>query len=130
MTFWKLLKSYCFWHYTVALGAWWRINNNILWFLLHFFSVPLLLRTFFSPWRRLAESYPAGFSPGALAETLIVNVLMRLVGFVTRLIFLFFAVLVLAGAFLIGWLALAVWLVSPCLLSIAFLIGFYLTFLI
>lgn len=129
MAFGRLLRSYFGWHYSQALVAWWRIYGNGLWFLFHFFSVALLFRTLFSPWRRLAESYPGRFAPESIAETLVVNLLMRLVGFTIRVIFLSVALVVLAGAFLLGWITLIVWLCAPFLIPILFFTGFYLTFL-
>ena len=105
-----MLKDYFFWHYSLALAAWWRIYGNLLWFLYHFFSLPIIIRTLFAPWRRLAEPYPKGFNPAATAETLVVNGLMRLIGLIIRSIFLFGAFLILLGAFVLGWVALALWL--------------------
>ncbi len=125
----SLLKSYIFWHYSFALAAWWKIYVNILLFLFNFFSVSPLIRTLFSPWRRLAESYPAGFAPGAAAETLVINVLMRSVGLVIRTVFILLAGLVIVIAFFLGWLALAFWLLAPLIVLGAFFIGFYLVFL-
>lgn len=125
----RLLKSYFLWHYSFALTAWWRIYGNCLWFLYHFFSVSILIRTLFSPWRRLAENYSSGFVPQVIAETLVVNTLMRLVGFTIRVSFLLFAWCVIIGAFFLGWLTLVLWLVAPLLIPFVFLIGFYLAFL-
>lgn len=121
--------TYLVWHYSAALAAWWRIYGNILWFLSHFFSVALLFRTLFSPWRRMAESYPGRLVPTVIAETLMVNLLMRLVGLVIRVIFLLFALVIWLGAFLLSWIVLIVWLLTPFLIPILFFTGFYLTFL-
>ncbi|MBI2100682.1 MAG: hypothetical protein HYT47_01535 [Candidatus Vogelbacteria bacterium] len=129
MAFWRLLKSYLGWHYSAALVAWWRIDVNILWFLFHFFSIGLVLRTLFSPWRRLAENYPRRFVPTAIAGAVVVNLLMRLVGLTIRLFFLSFALAVLIGAWLLGWIVLVVWLLAPFLIVSLFSAGFYLTFL-
>lgn len=129
MAFGRSLKSYFGWHYSSALVAWWRIYTNLLWFLSHFFSVGLLLRTLLSPWRRLAENYPRRFAPTVIAEIVVVNLLMRLVGLTIRVIFLAFALVVLLGVFLLGWVALMAWLLAPFLVVSLFLIGFYLTFL-
>ncbi|MEK7552674.1 MAG: hypothetical protein AAB505_01030 [Patescibacteria group bacterium] len=124
----RLIKDYFFWHYGAALGAGWRIYGNLLWFLFHFFSVSLLLRTLFSPWRRLAEPYTKGFAPTKLVETLIVNVLMRLVGLLIRLVLISFAVVVLALAVALGPVGLIVWLISPALILFCLVTGFYLIF--
>lgn len=129
MAAWQLWKNYIFWHYSSALVAWWQIYVNCLWFLSHFFSISILFRTLFAPWRRLAESYPTGFSPQASAETFVINSLMRLVGFAIRVIFIASAWFVLALAFALGWLTLAFWLAAPLLAATLFIVGFYLVFL-
>ncbi|MEK7585359.1 MAG: hypothetical protein AAB455_02520 [Patescibacteria group bacterium] len=129
MAFWRLLKSYLGWHYGLALVAWWRIYRDLLWFVYNFFSLPIIFRTLLAPWRRLGESYPKGFSPEVVAETIVINTLMRLVGVVFRLGFLIFALPVIVIVFLLGLVALIFWLAAPIALPIIFLIGFYLTFL-
>lgn len=129
MTAARIIKNYFLWHYSLALVAWWRIYLNLLWFLYHFFSVPVIVRTLFSPWRRLAEPYPKGFNPGAAAETLVVNGLMRLFGLVVRLLFLSCSVMILSLAIILGWVALALWLVAPWLAFVGLILGVYLTFL-
>ena len=128
MTPWRLVRAYVGWHYSAALTAWWQIYVDSLWFLFHFFSISILIRTLFAPWRRLAEGYPTGFSLKASAETLIINSLMRLVGFVFRIFFIFGACLIITLAFVLGWVILVFWLVAPPLALALFLVGFYLTF--
>ena len=124
-----LLLDYFKWHYSTAISAWWRIYLNLLWFLAHFFSISVLLGTFFSPWRRLAEAYPRGFNPQASAETLIVNLLMRAIGLVFRSAVLLTAVSVLLAAFVVGPVLLLLWLVAPFVSLLFLIVGFYLTFL-
>src|SRR3989344_5618520 len=59
-----LFLKYIEWHFIAApkeiLKGW----GNILWFGFNYFSVPLLLKTLFAPWRRITWSYGRGFDPG------------------------------------------------------------------
>lgn len=78
------LREYFRWHYGKALRDILTLGKNFLWFFWHFFSVPLLSRTLFSPFRRLSEQYKKGFDPGAILESFIVNSISRVTGFFLR----------------------------------------------
>ena len=129
MAFLALLGRYFAWHYTGGLLACLRLWADFLWFIYHFFSVPIIGRTLFAPWRRLGEAYRGGFDPGRVLETLIVNTLMRLFGFIVRIFFLLAALLVLLATFLLGLLFTLIFFLAPFLILGSFIIGFYLLFL-
>ncbi len=119
-----LLSSYSLWHYTTALSDIFRIWGNFLWFVYNFFSIPLLLKTFFSPWRRLREEKKqAGLHPGEFFGNLIVNVLMRIIGIFVRLITIVVGLCILFLVFLSGIAAFVLWLATPLLLPILIIIG-------
>ena len=127
MTSWtRLLTTYLAWHWSTAIRRWWQIYLDFLWFCFHFFSLGLLVRTLFSPWRRLAENYPKEFVPSALAETLVVNGLMRLVGASIRLILIAFGLVCLTVVFVLGWVAFVLWLLTPFLPVVLWVVGLYL----
>ena len=102
MAFLALLGRYFAWHYTGGLLACLRLWADFLWFIYHFFSAPVIMRTLFTPWRRLGEPYRSGFDPERALETFIVNLLMRLFGLVVRIIWLATASASLIGVFLLG----------------------------
>lgn len=79
----ELPLAYLLWHYTVAWGDLLRFCSNIAWFLLNFFSVKILLRTLFSPWKRLQEG-GRGRGEGGILGRLIINTITRLVGALVR----------------------------------------------
>lgn len=108
----SLWTEYLAWHFFVmprAIAAAWR---DVLVFGLEYFSLPLLLKTLFSPWRRYLWSYPAGFQPAAFFEALISNLISRILGAIMRLGLIITGIcaellLVAAGAVLfLLWLAL------------------------
>lgn len=120
--------AYAKWHYVQGLRELVLVGQNFLWFVAHFFSFKLLLRTIFAPWKRMGESYGEGFDLGQFASAFIVNSLMRIVGFVSRVVVLlvglvaFFAVLFFfLGVFLVWLLAPAV-LMGSLLLAITFFV--------
>ena len=130
MTLFIFLGRYFAWHYTAGLFGCLRLLADFLWFVYHFFSIPVLGRTLFAPWRRLAESYREGFNPEQALEIFIVNVLMRTFGFVVRTIFLLVALTALAATFFLGLFVTLVFLFAPVIILGSFIIGFYLLFLI
>ena len=101
-----LVISLIKWHYSKALSDLFFLWKNVAWFLFHFFSISLLIRTFFSPFKRL------GGGTGTFFENIIAGTLMRIVGAGCRLILIIFGLLsifietILAIAFFIIWLAL------------------------
>lgn len=123
------LGRYFIWHYTAGLMGCLRLLANFLWFIYHFFSISIVTRTLFSPWRRLGESYRRGFDPGRALETFIVNALMRFFGFVVRIIFLAGGLATIAAAFFFGVFIMAVFFLAPLIILGSFTVGFYLLFL-
>lgn len=117
-----VLGSYFFWHYTLAFGELLILYRDFLWFIGRWFSFGVLLRTLFSPWRRLGEKYRGGFNLGAWAETLMINLLMRLVGLVFRLGLLFIGLILWLAAALLG---LGFFLLWPLLPFLIFILGYF-----
>lgn len=104
--------SYFAWHYSRGLRDLLVAWGNITWAVINFFSVPLLLGTFFSPWKRMEDTAPEGDIEGFF-ETVVVNMLSRLVGMFIR--FWLIILGVLSGLLSVLMLALLViiWLVAP-----------------
>ena len=128
MNFLALLGRYLAWHYTAGLFGCLRLLSNFLWFVYHFFSVPVIARTLFSPWRRLGEAYRGGFDPERVLETFVVNLLMRVFGFVVRAMFLVVATVALIVVFGLGLLLTLGFFLSPLIILGSFTLGFYLLF--
>ena len=112
-----MLVHYVWWHYTTAIADLVRNYLNIVSVLTNFFSLNHLTRNLFAPWRRLGEEYPAGaLDIGAFFSTLIVNTLMRLVGFMFRIILIVFGLVCLLLSLLVFVATVYVWLVMPAIL--------------
>ena len=111
----RFAKKYFLWHYGGALCDMWEIEKNFLWFSYHFFSLPLLAKTFFSPIYRIREENSRGFDIGALLSDFIITSIMRLAGMIVRI------PLLIAGVTAEGMLAILfipamlVWLMLPLL---------------
>ncbi len=112
------LPIYGVWHYTRAYVDLWNNWKHFFFATFRFFSIPLLIRTLFSPWRRLNDSYKKGLDPGAFFETFMVNVLMRAVGFVIRVITLVIGVAALFLLIVLGMVCVVIWTILPFLVLI------------
>jgi hypothetical protein len=123
-----LILAYIKWHYGQGLREFFAVSGNFLWFITHFFSFKLLLKTWFAPWRRLGEHYGGGLDLEAWASTILVNTIMRVVGFVTKMLVLLVGsatyLLVLLFAFFIFliWILLPVILIGSLVLSATFFV--------
>ncbi len=104
------------WHYSKGFAELINTIKNFLWFISHFFSIKLLLKTLFAPWRRMGESYGDGFNLEAFASAFIVNSLMRIVGFVTRAIIIFVGLVSYTIVLVFGLSIVFIWLFLPIIL--------------
>lgn len=87
----------------------------------HMFSVPILLRTLFAPWRRII-TYP-GASINARFRAAGDNLVSRMVGFSVRALVLFSAGVMLLLTASVGLLQLVVWPLIPLLIIAAVIKG-------
>ncbi len=119
--------SYLVWHYTLAIRDFAIIIGNLLWFLYHYFSIPILLKTLFSPWRRLSEGYSHNIlKPGDFFSTLIVNSLIRIFGFVVRSVMILVGILMWLSSLVLSILAMVFWLFLPIIIPTLIFFGGYL----
>ncbi len=128
MIVFRIVRDYFGWHYYLALGELAGIVRNLWRFLYHFFSVPVIATTLFAPWHRLHEGYRSLLYPGDFFSSLIVNGLMRLLGFLVRTVFLVFSSLVLLLATVLVPIVFVVWLLLPFVFVLSLFLGLYLLF--
>ncbi len=98
--------------------------KNFLLFNLDYFSVPVLLRTFFSHWHKYYLPYGKSLDPWRYFEAFVFNVLMsRLIGAILRTFFIIIGVLTEILIFLIGLIVFLGWLILPFVLIFGFIYG-------
>jgi len=118
-----------FWHFFEVpkeiLKAW----RNFLLFNLHYFSIPLLLKTFFSPWKRYQEYYGRGFNLGRFLEAFFANLIFRILGAIMRTFLIIIGLLTEVILIIVGLLAFLGWLILPVILIIIFILGFRMLFI-
>ncbi len=111
------------WYYSGAVKSLVKIWKNFIIFVREYYSVSLLLRTLFYPWRRDATKYGRGFSFKNFFETLSFNLISRGLGFFIRSITIVIGLVCLLGVIILGFLALIIWLVLPVALLFFIIIG-------
>ena len=106
------------------LKAW----RNFLFFNFNYFSVVLLVKTFFSPWRRYQWSFGRGFDIKRWLEAFFSNLLSRILGAIVRSVIVTIGLITEAFIVVIGLIVFLGWLVLPVFLIAGLVFGFYILF--
>lgn len=124
----NIFFQYLSWQFFEMPGNLIKAWKNFLKFNLNYFSIPLLLKTLFSPWRRYKWSYPQGFDIGKYLEVFVSNLISRILGAIMR-IFLIVSGLVFEIFLIFGGIVVFLgWLILPFLLILGFYYGFKILF--
>lgn len=115
--------AYVKWHYGRGLKEFFAVAGNFLWFIVNFFSFKLLLKTLFAPWKRMGEGYGNTLDFGALAGSFIVNSLMRLVGFVSKVVVLSIGLISYLAVAVFSICVLSIWLLAPAILIVSLILS-------
>lgn len=101
------------WHFfqmpKFLLGVW----KNYILFATNYFSLPLLLTTLFSPWRRNAWRLPKIFDIQEYANVFISNIFSRLIGFILRIVLIIIGVIFQIIVLLFGMIVILAWILIP-----------------
>ena len=101
-----------------------KVWNNYFEFALNLFSLPLLLKTFFAPWRRYEWSYPKAFDLAEFFNTLISNAFSRILGALMRIVLIVVGIIFQIFVVLAGLLIFIFWMLLPFILIAGFLFIF------
>ncbi|MDX1765705.1 MAG: hypothetical protein R3313_02000 [Candidatus Saccharimonadales bacterium] len=86
--------------------------------LVEIFSIPILFKTLFSPWKQIVSVSSKDQALNIKMRTVIDNIISRFVGFWVRLIVLFTGLLGMLGAAIIGLIWIIAWPIIPLLIPI------------
>ena len=128
MFFLSIAHHYLLWHYSRAFLEIFHVWLNLLGFVIQYFSIPQLIRSWFAPWKRMTEGRGETFNLEDLAGFVIINIISRIIGTILRTIIIFIGLVSLLITILGGFLVYVFWVVAP--LVIISLLGFGLTMLI
>ncbi|MCD5381679.1 MAG: hypothetical protein LR008_03865, partial [Candidatus Pacebacteria bacterium] len=84
MLFLMIVHRYFIWHYSRAFLEIFHVWRSFLWFVAHFFSITQLIRSWFSPWKRVVEGRGNKWDLEDLAGFIIIGLMSRIIGFILR----------------------------------------------
>ncbi len=114
--------DFSLWYYTTAIRNILSLWMNAMWFVTHFFSIPLLTKTLFAPWKRMTDEYRRTGIEEILA-TFIMNVMSRVFGATVRLFILACGIVSLLVTTLMLFVVVATWVVLPVVSAYLILYG-------
>ncbi len=115
--------QYLIWHFVEMPKHIFQAWTNLLRFSIDYFSLPILLKTFFSPWKKFSHSYGKSFSFKKYFEVFVFNLMSRTIGAVIRLFFVLLALVFSFFVFISGLFFLLAWILMPLWLVYIFLYG-------
>ena len=129
MRFATVIGHYFIWHYGRAIRDLTKIYRQLIIFVFNFFSVSILVNSYFAPWRRMGEDYPdKSVDPFDYLSTFTVNLIMRCVGIFMRTVVIVMGMVGTILVILSYPLVLLIWLILPFGVVVVFFIGFGLLF--
>lgn len=123
----KIIGMFFSWYFKEApkniVGIW----RNFILFVANYFSIIILLKTLFSPWKRIREEHGRGFDLMNFLSVLTLNVFSSFLGFLIRSVVIVWGVaaeifvLVLGACFVVFWFLLPFILIFLIFEGISFL---------
>jgi hypothetical protein len=94
-----------------------------VWFTVHFFSIPQLLRSWIAPWKRITEERTKAWDIEDFFGSLIINLISRIIGFIMRTVVLLIGTISLLLSLLSGVVVYVVWTIAPALIILMIIMG-------
>ncbi len=104
-----LLTKYLKFHFITGPTEIVRLIKNLVIFLYHYFSIGLLSRTLFAPWKQIYKPRSKYFSFSEWLDRASYNLISRIIGSIIRSMVIFIGILEIILVVLIGGIVLIVW---------------------
>ena len=117
------MHHYLVWHYTRAFGEIRHVAKNLLWFVVHFFSLPQLIRSFFAPYRRMTEERGNAFNLEDLASFVIIGLISRIIGMILRTVVILCGLAELSILLVLIVTTFVFWITAPLAIVTLIIIG-------
>jgi hypothetical protein len=109
----SIIFGYIKWHYSTAFISFTTVWKNILYFIFDFFSIRLVFKNFFDPWKRMSDPYPKSFSLKKYFYAFLTNIIVRIVGMIMRTAIIIVGLACSFTFILFYPLALIIWILMP-----------------
>ena len=106
LVFWR-------WYYGEAVKGVVTAWKNFIIFATNYFSIPLLLKTLFAPWKRDITKKPRGLNLKKFFEYVAFNTISRGLGFIVRVFTIIAGIIYLILTIVIGAVVFVLWLALP-----------------
>lgn len=124
----SFVLTWLYWHFIGAPLNILKGTLNFIVFILNFFSIPILLKTLFSPWRRYAWQKPKGFNISLAFQTASFNFISRIIGALIRIFVIIIGILFIVLTIVAGLSLLFLWIISPFLIIKGIIYAFSIIF--
>jgi len=117
----NILSDWFFWHFYEMPKFLLKVYKNYILFALNYFSLPILLKSFFAPWRKYRWNYPKGFDIGEFFSTLISNAFSRVLGAIMRIVLIIVGAAFQVFVIFTGLIIFLLWIFIPFIVIAGFL---------
>ena len=118
-----MLLEFLYWWYGPGwLGTVKRIGHRVV-AIMQIFSVPILLATLFSPWKRIVSQSDGSFD--MMLRSLVDNLVSRTVGFFVRIIVISTSLILTTIATIIGFCIAVLWPLIPASAMVCLLLSIF-----
>jgi hypothetical protein len=121
----NILVDWFLWHFYDMPKFLILVWKNYILFASNYFSLPILLKSLFSPWRKYRWIYPKGFNVVEFFNTLISNIFSRILGFLMRVVLIFVGIIFQIFVIFAGAVIFLLWLFVPVIIFTGFLYFLY-----
>lgn len=120
----NIVVTWLLWQFLEVPGFLLGVWKNYINFALNYFSIPLLLKSLFAPWRNYKWNYPKGFQMGEFFSTLISNMFSRIIGALMRIILIAIGVVFYIFVIFTGLAVFLFWIFVPFIIISGFIFIF------
>lgn len=108
------------WHFVDSPEFLFLVWRDYLDFVANYFSVALLFKTFFAPWRRYSWRYPRGLDVVEFFGTLVSNTFSRFLGALMRTVLIIIGIITQMLVVVLGAIVVLFWVLMPFLIITGF----------
>ena len=126
MQIFLIILGYLKWHYGQGISSLTNIWKNFLYFISEFFSIKLLFKNFFDPWKRMTDNYPKSFDLKEYSYIFLVNLIVRIVGIIMRTFLIIIGLTCYILMILLYPIVLVTWIFLPLIIFCLIVTGLFL----